>query len=211
VSSNQLLHKLRESQQLQFLLEYSEVPEKHVVCFIDLVNSTETVSRITSEKMVRYYEIFLNYVAQMAESFDAHIIKNLGDSVLFYFPENKKKNLVFFENCINCCINIVNKKSEMNSKMAEENLPNVNYRVSVDYGDVLLGKVSTSYVDDIIGEPVDRCQDLNHLGISDELIIGEKLYNELNSSIEYKFSKHNKSTEVFNDEYQAYLIKTDNS
>ena len=211
MSSDKFLHELRESQQLQFLLEYSDVSEKNIVCFIDMINSTEIASSMSSEKMIRYYEIFLNSIAQMAESFNANIIKNLGDSVLFYFPRDKKKNPLFFENCLDCCMSIMNKKREINSKMKKEGLLDANYRVSVDYGDVLLGKASTSYVDDIIGEPVDRCYDLNHLGTPDELVMGEKFYNEINLSNKYKFVKHNESTKIFNDKYQAYIVKKENS
>lgn len=207
MSSEQLLHKLRESEQLQFLLEYSDVPETNVVCFIDLINSTEIASSMPSEKMVKYYEIFLNLIAQIAENFNAKIIKNLGDSILFYFPKNEKKDLLYFENCMDCCTNIVNKKSEINSKMKKEGLPNVNYRTSVDYGEILLGKTSTSYVDEIIGEPVDRCYDMNHLGTSDESVIGENFYNEMGSSKKYKFSKYNESNKIFNGEYQVYSVK----
>ena len=101
--------------------------------FIDLINSTEIASSLPPEKMVKYYEIFLNSIVQVAESFNANIIKNLGDSILFYFPDNKKKDLLFFENCMDCCMNIMNKKSEINSKMKKEGLPNVNFRVRLFY------------------------------------------------------------------------------
>ena len=95
MSSEELLHKLRESEQLQFLLEYSDVPEKKVICFIDLINSTEIASNMPPEKMAKYYEIFLNSIVEIAESFDANIIKNLGDSILFYFSDNCKLVLCF--------------------------------------------------------------------------------------------------------------------
>ena len=211
MSSEQLLHKLRESEQLQFLLEYSDVPETNVVCFIDLINSTEIASSMPSEKMVKYYEIFLNSIAQIAENLNAKIIKNLGDSILFYFPNNKKMDLLYFENCMDCCMNIVNKKSEINSKMKKEGLPDVNYRTSVDYGEILLGKTSTSYIDEIIGEPVDSCYDMNHLGTSDESVVGEKFYNKISSSKKYKFLKHNESNKIFNGEYLVYSVKKEDS
>jgi class 3 adenylate cyclase len=211
MSNNQYLHKLRESQQIQFLMEYSDTPIKQIVGFIDLINSTEIVSSLSPEKMVKYYEIFLNFITNVIEGFNSKIIKNLGDSLLFNFSQDEKKDMSFFENCLDCCIALINKNSVINAKMKKEGLPSVNYRISADYGDVLLGKVSTSYVDDIIGEPVDRCQDLNHLGTSGQLIIGEKLYDKLSSLKKYKFLKHNKPTEIFNDGYQAYSVKIDNS
>lgn len=211
MSSEQSLHKLREIEQLQFLLEYSDVPKTTVVCFIDLVDSTKIVSSIPHEKMVKYYEIFLNSIANMAESFNAKIIKNLGDSVLFYFPNNEKRDLLYFENCVDCCVNIMNRKNEINSVMKKEDLPNVNFRVSADYGEILLGKISTSYVDEIIGQPVDRCYEINHMGTSDELVIGERFYNRIISSKKYKLSKHDESNKLFNGEYLIYAVKKEDS
>lgn len=210
MSSDKSLHKLRESQQLQFLMEYSDVPQKSVVCFIDLINSTEIASALSAEKMVRYYEIFLNSIAQTAERHHANVVKNLGDSILFHFPGNKS-DLLFFENCLDCCMDIMNKKNEINSQMNNEKLPNANYRISLDYGDILLGKTSTSYVDDIIGEPVDRCYEMDHFGSSDDLVFGENLYNQVRSSKKYKHLKLTESIKNSDCEYSLYSIKKSNS
>ena len=108
-------------------------------------------------------------------------------------------------------MDIMNKKSEINSQMNNEKLPNANYRISLDYGDILSGKTSTSYVDDIIGEPVDRCYEINHFGSSDDLVIGENLYNQVRSSNKYKHLKLTESIKNSDCEYLSYSIKKSNS
>lgn len=59
------------------------------VCFIDIVDSTRiTTFEITDpQKIKRYYSTFINTMAALARDFDATVIKNTGDSVIFYFPK----------------------------------------------------------------------------------------------------------------------------
>ncbi|MDH3764447.1 MAG: hypothetical protein OER82_01385 [Nitrosopumilus sp.] len=208
MSTNQILHELRESEQLQFLMQYSEKPEKVVVCFVDLVNSTEMTSQIPAKKIVRFYEIFLNFVAKSVEGFNAKIIKNLGDSILFYFVSNETNDIKFFERCVECCNSLLNEQDKINSLLDAEGLPRINYRISADYGEVIFGKSSTSYVDDIIGECVDIIGDINHFGLPHEVIIGKDLYNQLQFSKIYKLSK-DREIRICDEAYSTYLVKKD--
>ena len=62
------------------------------VCFIDIVDSTRitTIEITQSEKIKIYYSIFINTMAAIARDFDVTIIKNTGDSLLYYFPKDNK-------------------------------------------------------------------------------------------------------------------------
>jgi two-component system, OmpR family, response regulator ChvI len=59
------------------------------VCFIDIVDSTRitTVEIADSEKIKIYYSVFINTMAAIARNFDGTIIKNTGDSLIYYFPK----------------------------------------------------------------------------------------------------------------------------
>ena len=58
------------------------------VCFIDIVDSTRitTVEILDSEKIKIYYSVFINTMAAIVRNFDGTIIKNTGDSLIYYFP-----------------------------------------------------------------------------------------------------------------------------
>jgi class 3 adenylate cyclase len=57
------------------------------ICIVDIINSTAITSRIENSKMMRkFYSIFINSVSFIAKKYDASILKNVGDSVMFYFP-----------------------------------------------------------------------------------------------------------------------------
>src|SRR6266508_3988084 len=58
------------------------------VCFVDMVNSTKITAEIYDHQKIRqYYSIFINTMAVLAKNYNAKIIKNAGDALIFYFPE----------------------------------------------------------------------------------------------------------------------------
>jgi class 3 adenylate cyclase len=63
------------------------------VSFIDIVDSTRiTTTEINdAEKIRKYYSIFINTMAAIIRDFKATIIKNTGDSLLYYFPKKDIK------------------------------------------------------------------------------------------------------------------------
>ena len=69
-------------------LQFSADVKKCCVSFVNMVHSTEIVARISDPARVRkYYSIFINTIAAIAKSFDAKIIKNTGDCLIYYFPK----------------------------------------------------------------------------------------------------------------------------
>ena len=56
-------------------------------CIIDIVQSTKLISSISSsEKIRRYYSIFINSISTIAKKFGVKIIRNEDDSVICLFP-----------------------------------------------------------------------------------------------------------------------------
>src|SRR4030095_16143111 len=58
------------------------------VCIVDIVNSTATTANICDKSKVRFfYSIFINAISVIVPRFDGKIIKNVGDSLIFFFPK----------------------------------------------------------------------------------------------------------------------------
>ena len=72
---------------LEYSVEFSTNSRNYCVGFIDIVNSTQISSRLTGDKLSRYYEIFLNSISTIIEKFGGQVIKNVGDGLLYYFPQ----------------------------------------------------------------------------------------------------------------------------
>ena len=62
-------------------------PTYFCVGIVDIVNSTKTVARLPANKSSRYYEIFLNNMAKVVRQHKGKVLKTMGDSLLFYFPD----------------------------------------------------------------------------------------------------------------------------
>jgi hypothetical protein len=68
-------------------ISFSTKSQSYCVCFVSMVNSTETTFTINDDpdKIRRYYSIFINTMAAIARNFDANIVKNTGTSLVYYF------------------------------------------------------------------------------------------------------------------------------
>jgi CheY-like chemotaxis protein/class 3 adenylate cyclase len=162
------------------------------VCYVDMVNSTEiTADIIDSEKLRKYYGIFLNTIAAIARNYRAKIIKNAGDCLIFYFPETiDSTNESAFRDVLECCITMISARCTINTKLYEEKLPSVSYRISANYGRVEVARSSTSQSDDLFGSTMNMCAKINSKALPNGIVIGGDLYQivkSFSSSFDYNY------------------------
>jgi class 3 adenylate cyclase len=107
-------------------ISFSEEVQDCCVCFIDLIGSTKISSDLTPNQLGRYYELFLNAIALIARNFDAKIVKNAGDALIFYFNDTSDpKNVIKFKNVLECGLTMGIASNTLNAKMLTEKLPPV--------------------------------------------------------------------------------------
>jgi class 3 adenylate cyclase len=71
----------------------SGVSIKSCVGFIDLVNSTKNIATMDNlESIRRYYSTFINSISKIVKSYGGKVLKNIGDCILFYFPNTSDVN-----------------------------------------------------------------------------------------------------------------------
>lgn len=161
------------------------------VCFVDMVNSTEITADINEpEKLRKYYGIFLNTIAAIARNYRAKIIKNAGDCLIFYFPETiDSTNESAFRDVLECCITMIEARCTINTKLYEEKLPSVSYRISANYGRVEVARSSTSQSDDLFGSTMNMCAKINSKALPNGIVIGGDLYQIVKSlsSFDYNY------------------------
>src|SRR5438309_981041 len=105
------------------------------VGMVDAINSTSTTAKLGNGKLCRYYSIFLNAMAVIVKEFGGKVIKNIGDSLLYYFPKTSDGiNRSAFIDMLECSIAMTESHAIINQWMYEENLPSIDYRISIDYG-----------------------------------------------------------------------------
>jgi class 3 adenylate cyclase/ActR/RegA family two-component response regulator len=150
----------------------------YCVCFVDMVNSSQITARIADgNKIKKYYEIFLNAMAALAKNFGAKVIKNVGDALLFYFPDTSdSENMTAFKEVLECCTAIIAAHEFINIRLEAEALPPVNYRISADYGRVEVATTVTSGAEDLFGPTVNMCAKINSQAEPNGIVIGGDLH-----------------------------------
>jgi two-component system, OmpR family, response regulator ChvI len=166
------------------------------VCFIDIVDSTRiTTVEITHPRNIkRYYSIFINTMAAIIRDFDATIIKNTGDSLIYYFPKTTNllaNNISSFGSVFECGLTMISVNPIINTRLKNEGLPNLCYRISADYGRVEMAKSLTSTNEDLFGSTVNLCSKINSMAQPNNMVIGNNLYQVIMTRLDsiYNFDK----------------------
>ena len=133
-------------------------------------------------------------MAAIARDFDATVIKNTGDSLIYYFPKtaDSSNNMPAFKSVFECGLTMISVNPIVNAKLQkEEGLPNLSYRISADYGRVEVAKSLTSTSGDLFGPTVNLCAKINSKAEPNGMVIGKNLYQVTKSKFDddYLFNK----------------------
>jgi two-component system, OmpR family, response regulator ChvI len=182
----------------------------YCVCFVDMVNSTQNTAKIADgNKIKKYYEIFLNAMATLAKNFGAKVIKNVGDALIFYFPDTSQiKDRTAFKEVLECCTAIIAAHEFINIRLEAEGLPPVSYRISADYGRVEVATTVTSGAEDLFGPTVSMCAKINSQAEPNGIVIGGDLYEMMRrfSFKEYDFKEVKKWSIGIRYSYPVYSV-----
>jgi len=169
-------------------VSFSNYSENYCVSLVDIVGSTSLVSNIqNSEKIRKFYSIFINAMASTLKRYDGRIIKTMGDGVISYFPKTADaSDIKAFENVIDCCFAQIDKSPDINSTLQKEKLPTIRYRISADYGRVQIAKSSASNIEDLFGSTINYCSKINSQALPNGIVIGNDLYRIIRSFVHFE-------------------------
>ncbi len=101
LSSNLFGNGAQKNNAPDYLVNFSDQTKSYCVGMVDMVNSTKITHQMSYEQITQYYTIFLNSMGKVLGRFGGVVIKNIGDSLLYYFPESSKpKRKYGFMSCI---------------------------------------------------------------------------------------------------------------
>jgi two-component system, OmpR family, response regulator ChvI len=190
--------------------------DNYCVCIVDLVNSTKITSAISDQRKIgQYYSIFLNAMAILVKHYRAKIIKNVGDALIFYFPETSNpSNGSAFRNVLECLTTVISARDLINAKLHSEELPPVSYRISADYGKVEIATSTSSKGKDLFGSTMNICAKINSMAEPNGIVIGGDLHQIILSfsfANEYKFKElHGGYSTGFSHRYPVYCALSAN-
>jgi len=178
------------------------------VFMVDVVNSTHITSRLPSSMTFQYYNIFLNSMAKIVKAFDGTIVKNIGDCLLFYFPSiggQTGKYDIF--DPLDCGLAMIESHRLINKKMLQSKLPKIDYRISADYGSVLLAESTGTLCDDIFGPVVNFCSKINRIAPPNSMVIGGDMHQVVKKFKNYHYDRKDEFSNGFKVSYPVYSVK----
>ena len=194
-----------------YLVSFSGNTQSYCVGMVDMVNSTKITHQMSNEKRIQYYEIFLNSMGKIVNRFGGIVIKNIGDSLLYYFPESSKhKRKYGFMSCLEANLTMIEQHKTISNKLLEKSLPALDYRISSDYGPCSPMRHSDSTLPDLIGPPVNMCSKINRSAPVNGIIIGSDLYEVVKGIDEYEFKKSGDYSIGLKHSYPLYKVTRKN-
>jgi len=161
-----------------YMVALSGQTQNYCVGMVDMVNSTKMAATLGNARISEYYQVFLNSMSKILSRFGGFVIKNIGDCLLYYFPESSKANRKFgFMSCLECSLAMIESHASISKALEQNNLPKVDYRISLDYGQVMLMSANNSDSQDMLGPPVNMCTKINHAAETNGAVIGGDVYN----------------------------------
>jgi class 3 adenylate cyclase len=189
-----------------YMVAFSGLTKSYCVGIVDMVNSTKISAGMNELEWCKYYEIFLNSMAKILPRFGGRVIKNQGDSLLYYFPESSSGTKFGFVGSIESSLSLIEEHDLICENLNKIGLPNLNYRVSIDYGKVVIMNSNNSSTPDLIGPPVNMCSKINHLAPSNGIAIGGDLYQNIRGIKDYQFSQTKGFSIGFKYSYPVYNV-----
>ena len=185
--------------------------------FIDLIDSTKNTITMDNLELIRkYYSKFINSTSEVVKSYSGKVIKNIGDSLLFYFPKTTDvNNMGVFGDAIECGFKILDERYSINQELSKQHLPPFNYRISLDYGVVDLALSGDYSQIDLFGTTINLCSKINSsLSIPNDITIGDNFYRILKSfSVivnNYNFINNGEYRITESNRYSTYIVKRKN-
>jgi class 3 adenylate cyclase len=190
-----------------YMVAFSGNTENYCIGIVDMVNSTKIAATLGNKKIQAYYETFLNSMSNILSRFGGVVIKNVGDCLVYYFPESSKSNRKFgFMACLESCLAMAERHDDICKVLNQNNLPCMNYRISADYGSVVLMKSSNSDSIDMIGPPINMCSKINYAAQPNGVIVGGDLYSMVKHFGDYKFKEVKGFSIGFKHSYPVYEV-----
>jgi adenylate cyclase len=188
-------------------ISFSEGCCTSCVGIIDIVNSTRVTAGLSRHQMSKYYCLFINWATAVVRGYGGKVVKNTGDGLLFYFPPNgDKEDSKMIRDCLNCSIAMSRLHPNINMKFLSESLPELNYRVSLDYGEISLARTMDSTVLDIFSTTVNVCAKINNIAAPNTVVVGADMHQISKNLVGYSFQELKKTILVADRPYPVYSV-----
>jgi len=200
-----VVNEERQPQVADYLVAFSTESQNYCVGMVDMVNSTKMAAMLGNSRIAGYYQIFLNSMSKILTGYRGAVIKNVGDCLLYYFPDSNSYRYDF-QDTLECSLAMIEAHDAICEKLKERNLPVVNYRISMDYGTIIKMSSNDSPRIDMIGPPINMCSKINRYAHKNGIVFGGDTFEVVKKLKGYNIKQIADYSVGFKNSYPIYSL-----
>jgi class 3 adenylate cyclase len=203
--SRQILEKLLESK------------TRLVIIHVDLVGFTKLCMNLSANRLADIIRAFTQEMSILIASYGGHILKFVGDAVLgFFLVKSSEKNdcKITCINAVNCALSMVSViRHGINPILSQYDYPEIHAKIGVDVGETVVVQygwetsvlkhgtekiITKKPIIDILGYTISIAVKMTSLAESDQIVIGQLVYDSVDKNLKKKFKEFPIQREVWN-------------
>ncbi len=190
-----------------------------IILHIDLVGSTRMSLNMPIDRLTTIIRSFAQQISLLVSLYGGYVLKYIGDAVLAFFlvedtqdikalndidvksKHNEKSHYLQYSNAISCAFTMIKVIQQgINPILNQYDYPELKIRIGIDFGEIAVVQYGWD-VDvykeivlkkphlDLIGYPISIAVKMTALAKPDHIVIGQKLYDRLNTGEQNTFRK----------------------
>ncbi len=192
----------------EILARYSKSKVMLVILHIDLVGSTRMSSDLPTDRLAAIIQAFTQEMSITISAYGGYVLKYVGDAIMAFFLATDDKYLpcVNAVNCAHSMIKII--REGINPILNQYDYAEINVRVGIDLGENVVvqygwdifnidGKKFKRPHFDILGHTINIATKMTSLGKSDQIVIGQMVYDVLDNRQKSSFHRLQISADVW--------------
>lgn len=201
----------------QILENLLESKTRLVIIHVDLVGFTKLCMSLPANRLADIIRAFTQEVSILISSYGGYILKFVGDAVLgFFLVKSSEKNddKLPCINAVNCALSMISViRHGINPILSQYDYPEIHVRIGVDVGETVVvqygwetnvlkhgtEKILTKKpIIDILGYTISIAVKMTSLAESDQIVIGQMVYDSVDKTLKERFKEFPIHTEVWN-------------
>ncbi|MDP8941179.1 MAG: adenylate/guanylate cyclase domain-containing protein [Thermoproteota archaeon] len=200
-------------EETQNVLEsYAKSKVTLVILHIDLVGSTRLSMTLPVDRLATIIQAFTQEMSLIIAAYGGYVLKFVGDAILAFFPVNLDDLYLPCINAVNCARSMIKiMRQGMNPILNQYDYPEMGVRVGIDVGENVVVQygldIRTYTIEnkqilkkphlDILGYTISIAVKMTAFAKSDQIIIGQLVYDRLDATQKYAFKVLPVSSDVW--------------
>ena len=162
-----------------------------IVFYVDLVGSTQMVLDLPQKQLASIISSFAQEMAYVIKQHHGYVLKFVGDAVIGYFTE--RDQIQIYDSAVSCAESMIKVlKLGINPVLQQYDYPDLQVKIGIDVGENTIIRYGSdeeeSHVD-VLGPCMNMAAKIQSRAYPDQILIGEDVFNKLDSDIQEYFEK----------------------